>query len=254
MTLLRVPLASLVPGRNVRSDLGDLTQLVNSLKKRQDFPLLVQRVGDRYIIIDGHRRFAAAGVAGIAELLCIVSEGEPSPTEIKRIQLVSVLHREDISHVDKANGMIALREDGLSGREIAVELAMDPGSVSKYLSLSECVEEVREAARNGLIGPSEWYLISRSPDQLATLQMKLTGASRDELAKSIKKPKVGQVKVQRIDFPLPSGHVVTVKGGESSLEDAIEVLSNAIKAMKQAVAKGITAKTFARAMKDMTGS
>ena len=50
--------------------------------------------------------------------------------------------------------------------------------------------------------------------------------------------------------PLPSGTTVMVKGHELTLDDAIQTLTDLLKAMKKASEEGIDGKTFARMCAD----
>ena len=64
---------------NPRKDLGDLTELVESVKKlgvMQNLTVIPQEGSPgEYTALIGHRRHAAAKLAGIAELPCIIKEG-----------------------------------------------------------------------------------------------------------------------------------------------------------------------------------
>jgi hypothetical protein len=62
------------------------------------------------------------------------------------------------------------------------------------------------------------------------------------------------VRTAKIKCPLPNGQIVTVAGNELSLEDAIESLSEAVKLMKAALAKGLNAKTAERVWKDVAAA
>src|SRR5581483_3200394 len=50
-------------------------------------PLIVRRVGDVYIVIDGHRRLAAALLVGIEKLPCIVADANTTEAQVRQIQL-----------------------------------------------------------------------------------------------------------------------------------------------------------------------
>ena len=67
-----LPIELLRPKIRVRRDLGDLSTLVNSIKKRGILqPLVVSESGDgRYEIVLGHRRYLAALEAGVKGVAC----------------------------------------------------------------------------------------------------------------------------------------------------------------------------------------
>ena len=73
---------------NPRKDLGDLTELAESVRKNgimQNLTIVPlemadpdaarQREGKNYTVLIGHRRLAAAKLAGITELPCRIEEG-----------------------------------------------------------------------------------------------------------------------------------------------------------------------------------
>ncbi len=258
--IVRKPTASLKPGSNVRSDLGDeadLRRLGQSLKKGQQTPLLITPLD---VILDGYRRHKAAVLEGIAELDCLVVEGNPTPAELKSFQLVSAVHRADLSPYDKA---VAVRDikaaTPQTGKELAETLDMDQSSLSRLLALFDCVPEVQEAAREGKIGLTDWYAIARSPDQLCTLALKLGGASRAELEKAAKKPKATEpaVKTAKLDCPLVGGARVTVKaapGEEVSLEEYADALKEALKLVNAAISKQLTAKSAQLVWRDVAAA
>lgn len=59
---------------NPRKNIGDVTELAESIKARGILQNLtvVPADGDKYTIIIGHRRFAAAKQAGLTEVPCAV--------------------------------------------------------------------------------------------------------------------------------------------------------------------------------------
>ena len=60
---------------NPRKDLGDLTELANSIKESGIHQnLTVVRNGERFTCIIGHRRLAASKLAGLKEVPCHVAD------------------------------------------------------------------------------------------------------------------------------------------------------------------------------------
>lgn len=61
---------------NPRKDLGDLTELAESIKVSGVLQnlTLVPRDKDTYTVIIGHRRLAASKLAGLKEVPCIITE------------------------------------------------------------------------------------------------------------------------------------------------------------------------------------
>ncbi len=233
---------STLHSHNIRSSMDDvaLRQLAESLKDGQKFPIFYKANRD---LVDGHRRVAAAKLAGITHLDGIlVDDGE----DITELQTIAAFHSESLSDFDKANAAQAVRvAKGFNNKQLADHLKIDPAQVTKYLSLFDCIPEALEAARAGRIGVTVWYIVSKSPDQAATLALKLGGATRDEIeqqARKQRKPAETAVRAAKIKIPLVSGATVTIAGDGVSMDEALEAVQEAAKQLKTAIAKGITAK------------
>ena len=85
---------------NPRKDLGDLTELVESVKKlgvMQNLTVIPQEGSPgEYTALIGHRRHAAAKLAGIAELPCIIKEGMSKKEQVS-IMLEENMQRNDLT-------------------------------------------------------------------------------------------------------------------------------------------------------------
>lgn len=255
---VRKPIKSLRRGPNARRNLGpedEARALWRSYKKQPLHPFLISLPD---LIRDGARRHWGAELEGDldCEVDCSIVPAD-TPDQITLLQLVSAVHRADLPAHDKAMAVLEIEaaNPGMTRKQIADELLhMDAGYVTRLASLKDCLPEVQDAARQGKLGPGDWYAISRSPDQLATLALKLNGATRDELAAQNRKQRNGSapaVKASKIKCPLPSGVVITASGNELSLEEMIEAMAEAAKLVKAAQAKGLNAKTAVRMWKDM---
>src|ERR1700677_3587203 len=153
------------PGNPRKScDPEQLRELHDSLCKKQLVPLIAKPDGS---IIDGWRRWCAAMLDGKPERLDGIITDEPlSPAEIKEIQLVTALHRADLTPYEQFVGSrdwLALNQ-GATARDLAARINRDPSTLVRILSLSKCIPLVQLAAEDGKLGPSEWYAISKVPE------------------------------------------------------------------------------------------
>lgn len=249
--------------RNLRTDFGPEDALLADWYSYRGNPVHPFVITPTKEVIDGNRRLKGAQLAGDLDFIvdCIIREDATDPMTAARIQFDTAIHRADLPLNDKIQAMVFFRDNspGKSLKEIAQELEIDPTMPSKLLSFERCVPEVQEAVKAGKIGLRDMLAIAQLPpdDQPILLQTKLGGASADQLqAVSRKRRKASEpaVRVARIKCPLPSGVTVQVAGEEVSLEEAVDALAEATKAMKQAIAKGLTAKSFQNMMKDMSAA
>jgi hypothetical protein len=258
-TLTRVALASLML-RPLRTDPGseeEMKALARSWLADPLHPILV-RAADR-AVGDGNRRVMGLLLLGETEADVELIDGEVSDRDLDRMAMVSSWHRAPLGGYDQANILRAMREaqPGATLKSLADELHIDPSMPGKLLAIFDCPPEVQDAARLGKIGVTHWLAIRRAADPLAALRaIAENGSSRADQERANRQKKRADsaqpaVRMPRIKCPLPSGQVVTV-AGSGSLEDAIEALGEAIKAMKDALKRGVTARTFANEMKDIT--
>lgn len=136
---------------NVRADLGDLAELAASIKAQGVLqPIVVEphpmRHGE-FVILAGHRRFAAAKLAGLDEVPITVRDSG-GPTKAIEAMLVENLQRTDLNPMDKAEAMGKLRERGYSNTAIATAIGLTDATVSTYLALLELDKPSQAKVRN----------------------------------------------------------------------------------------------------------
>lgn len=151
-----IPLIEIEPDpNNVRKqfDEDDLAELAGSIKEQGVLqPILVRPVKSskaskaKYQIVAGERRYRAARLAGLKEILAIVRE--MNEVEALGAQLVENLQRKDIHPLDEADSLLRLKEvEKLEISDIAQRLAKPEQYVARRLSLTNLIEEVREDLR-----------------------------------------------------------------------------------------------------------
>jgi ParB family chromosome partitioning protein len=229
-------------------DPAELEALEESLFVRQDIPLIAFVDGT---IQDGERRWRAAQLRGRIKTLDVVITDKPmTPTELRVFQITSSVHRASLTGYEMWQACVDLLALNANWqlKDLADHLQIEASSITRYLSPSKCVAAWQEALKAGAVGVSDCYEASKLPqvEQPALLALKRSGASRNALAAAGKKARNGAkpaVKVRTIKVALCGGTSIVIKGQGLDLEQAIESLSVAIKAMKKAVAEGLDART-----------
>ena len=142
---------------NIRHDLGDLTELAASIRAQGILqPLVVQHHATgrgTYEVIAGHRRLAAAKIAGLEEIPVTVRQRSRSNSSAEALEMMLVENcmRRDLGPVEKAEAMGALRNHGLTAVQIARRTGLSDATVGYYLSLLELDDDARERVRDGRI-------------------------------------------------------------------------------------------------------
>jgi len=143
-----IPIEDLEPNpHQPRQALGDLAELTASIREKGILePLLVRKVGGRFEIIAGERRYRAALDAGLRELPCVVRES--SDAEVMELALVENLQRKDLTAFEEADGLKVLADKyGYTHETMAEKLGKSRSSITESLSLGAMPEDIRQRCR-----------------------------------------------------------------------------------------------------------
>jgi ParB family transcriptional regulator, chromosome partitioning protein len=246
---------------NIREQYDDEDLLGDSLLKGQQAPIIVgPLVSGKRKVFDGSRRVRAALKKGMRKLTGVVSERHLSPEELAQFQLISDIHKKHLTPYERSMAALGIEKSnpGLTIKQMAALINMDETLLGKYLQARRLSPESLRAYREGKIGLTAVVEVSKLPfdEQPILLEMKVGGATRNEIRASRKRRNATRpdVRTAKIRCPLPSGQVVTVAGDQLSLEEAVEALAEAGKAMKSALSKGLNAKTAMNVWRDVAAA
>lgn len=123
---------------NPRRELGDLSELAASIRKSGLLQNLtvVQSPDDpdKYRVIIGHRRFAAAKIAGLTELPCAIEEMDAA--EQMATMLAENMQRSDLTISDQVYGVQMMLNLGESCRDITDRTGLSETTVRKRAKLA----------------------------------------------------------------------------------------------------------------------
>lgn len=235
-------------------DEADLDRLgADMLARGVLVPLLAKPDG---LIIDGERRWRAAQRIGMSTVPVIIVDKQLPEKELKAIQLATVFHKADLNHYEKWLALTDLMRANPTWqlKDLAEFLHIDPSMVTRWLSPDKCVPAVQEALKDGKIGISDAYAISRLPEseQAPLLALKLSGASRDAIEQVGRKKRASatpSVKLSRVKIAMPQGASVLISGNDLSMSDVVELLVETLKEARKA-AEQYDVKTFQSMMRD----
>lgn len=139
------------PG-NIRDDLGDLTETAASIKVHGVLqPIVVRQhpeVPNAFEVVAGHRRLAAAKLAGRDSVPIVVREILPG-TEAEELMLIENCHRAELGPMEKAKAMGSLAEKNYTATRIAQSIGMSVSTVSFYLALLELDQTSQKRVQSG---------------------------------------------------------------------------------------------------------
>ena len=144
-----------------------LQELSESIKLYGVLSPILVRAGalpGRYTIISGERRYRASQLAGLAAIPAIVSQGEGEDSRTLAIQLVENLQRDDLSSLERAQAIGALRDGhNLSIRDIAEKLSISKSAVQRSLEILSLPDDLLNALREGA-SESKVLLVAKIED------------------------------------------------------------------------------------------
>lgn len=134
--MCKLPVDKLVPHPdNPRKDLGDVTELAASIKAKGVLQNLtvVEAGDDTYRIIIGHRRHAAAKLAGLTKLPCVIAD--MTPQEQFETMMVENVHRSDLTVYEQAEGFQMMLDMGGSVEQVAEKTGFSESTIRRRVSL-----------------------------------------------------------------------------------------------------------------------
>ena len=145
-----------------------LNELAESIKLYGVLSPILVRSGQlpgRYTLISGERRFRAAHLAGLSSIPAIVNQTEDVEGRNLAIQLVENLQRDDLSPIERAHAIGALRDaHSLSVRDIAEKLSISKSAVQRSLDILQLPHDLLNALKAGA-SESKVLLLAKIEDE-----------------------------------------------------------------------------------------
>ena len=128
-----------------------LMELAQSIKEHGVIqPIIVRKLGDKYEIVAGERRFRASKLAGKKTIPSIVRNLDDR--ESAKVALLENLQRKDLSPIEEAKTyQTILKIDNITQEELAKNLGKSQSSIANKIRLLNLDEEVQTALLNNEI-------------------------------------------------------------------------------------------------------
>lgn len=136
-----------------RIDETKLAELTRSMKEQGVVqPLVVRKVGTRYQLIAGERRWRAAQRAGLDKVPVLVRD--VADEQLLEIALVENIQREELNPIEEAAAYRRLvSELGYSQEQVAARVGKDRSTVANLLRLLRLPRDVRELIAKHQLSP-----------------------------------------------------------------------------------------------------
>lgn len=198
--LFYIPVDQIYPHPdNPRKDLGDLTELAESIKAKgimQNLTVVPRNEGG-YTVIIGHRRSAAAKLAGLSEVPCVIVE--MSEREQVATMLLENMQRVDLTAYEQAQGFQMMIDFGDTVEGIAEKTGFSKKTVRGRLKMAELDSEIlKEVSSSRQLSIGDFDKIAQIEDI----------GKRNELLRSVGTNNFEQsfsraLKQQKIDHAMP---------------------------------------------------
>ena len=185
-----------------------LDELAASVRERGVLqPLLVRRVGNKYELIAGERRWRAAGLAGLADVPVIVMEA--ADEDALELAVIENGQREDLNVVEEAEAYRALAEKfSLTQDQIATRTGKARASVANTMRLLNLAAPVRQLLAEKRLSPGHGKVLLGVADEeqqrllaMRTVKDGLSVRDLERLLTRSGKPKGGSIAPGVPDLP-----------------------------------------------------
>ena len=152
MTTFEIPISDLRENpRNPRKDMGDLTELTNSIKRngiRQNLVVapILDDYGDEtdtYRIIAGHRRFAAAKKANLITVPCSIERDLDEADEVMAM-LEENMQRSNLTYLEEAQGVQMCLDLGISMEKLESRTGLSEQTLKHRAEIAKLTPEIVE--------------------------------------------------------------------------------------------------------------
>ena len=195
--IIEVSLDDIIPNRfqpRLSFDEDALNELAKSIRQHGIIqPLVLRKVGNKYEIIAGERRFKASFIAGLTKVPAVVID--LNDNESAEVAIVENIQRKNLSALEEAKSYKKLLDRGyLTQEELATRMGKTQGAISNKLRLLNLSNEVQEALLNNEISERHarsLLKIENEEDQVEVLRTiireRLNVRDTDKLIDSLKK-------------------------------------------------------------------
>ena len=152
--IIQVALDDIIPNRfqpRLSFDEQGLNELAESIRQHGIIqPLVLRKIGDKYEIIAGERRYKASYIAGLSEVPAVIIN--LNDNESAEVAIVENIQRKDLSPIEEAKSYKKLLDRGyLTQDQLASRMGKTQATISNKLRLLNLDEEVQDALLNNKI-------------------------------------------------------------------------------------------------------
>ena len=147
-SVLQVAIEDIIPNRfqpRLAFEDDSLNELASSIKEHGIIqPLVLRRIGDKFEIIAGERRYKAATMAGLSTVPAVISQIDDNKSA--EVAVVENVQRKDLTAIEEAKSYKALLDQGyMSQEQLAKKMGLSQSAISNKLRLLNLAPAVQDA-------------------------------------------------------------------------------------------------------------
>ncbi len=180
----QVPLDALEPNPyQPRKEMAEdeLKTLAESIRESGVLqPILARKVGDRFQIVAGERRWRASKLAGLEQVPVLCRELSDNDSAV--FALVENLQREDLNAIEKAQGIRLLMDEMKATQaQVAKKVGFERSTVANFLRLLDLPEAVQAHVSRGTLSMGHARALLALPDH-ETMQITAEATIKQNLS------------------------------------------------------------------------
>ena len=146
--VLQINIDDIIPNRfqpRIAFDEKALNELASSIKEHGIIqPLVLRKLGDKFEIVAGERRYKAATLAGLTHVPAIISDIDDNKSA--EVALVENIQRRNLTSIEEARSYKAILDKGyLTQEQLAAKMGVSQSQIANKLRLLNLCDEVQEA-------------------------------------------------------------------------------------------------------------
>lgn len=172
--VVELSLDDILPNRfqpRIKFNETSINELAESIKEHGVIqPIVVRRIGDKYEIIAGERRYKASGIAGKTTIPAIVTD--LNDKDSAEVALIENVQRQNLTPIEEAISYKKILDMGyLTQEALADKLGKTQSTIANKLRLLNLSDEVQEALLNEKISERHARSLLKLNDQKQQNQM-----------------------------------------------------------------------------------
>lgn len=145
--IIHVPVDDIIPNRfqpRLAFDEKELNELASSIVKFGVIqPIVLRKIGEKYEIIAGERRYKASVLAGLKKIPAIVNNTDDNTSA--EIALLENIQRKNLTVIEEAKSYKKLLDRGFTQETIATRLGVSQSTIANKLRLLKLPKKVQDS-------------------------------------------------------------------------------------------------------------